>query len=210
MSKLPEASHPCVSRVIDPPGDGNCGFNCVRYVIKKTSPNPIYQAMAGAYQVRLDLIEELESCREWYEQTTGKSYSTLMKTLEMNSPHDLLRNHIQWLSTWKHGHMLANAYRRPVIFISKETRDGNFTIIPDFHHFQPVEPLVMAHVDDCHWMQVEFPAQAPFSPYLPVSLSQFHQNKGEPSEIEASWLGGLRKHFEWGQVIFRGPIYGHS
>ena len=102
--------------------------------------------------------------------------------------------------------MLANAYKRPVIFISKETQDGNFTIIPDFHHFQPVERIVMAQVDDCHWMQVQFPLNAPFSPYPPVSLSRFHQNKGEPSAIEASWLGGLRKHFEWGQVIFRGQI----
>ena len=125
-----------------------------------------------------------------------------MKTLELSGPHDIPRNSRQWLNLWKHGHMLENAYWRPVIFLSKSHRDGNFTILPDFHPFRDVVPLVLAHVNDCHWMLVRFPSSAPYSPYPPVMMSRYFQDQTEGHDHSEGWMEGLKMHFICGKMVF--------
>ncbi|EHS63106.1 uncharacterized protein PGTG_21436 [Puccinia graminis f. sp. tritici CRL 75-36-700-3] len=72
-NELPAWVQKHVQSVYDPPGDGNCGYSCVARHMALEKPESLYAKTNGWYQVRQDLINELDNNKAHWTRRFGSN-----------------------------------------------------------------------------------------------------------------------------------------
>jgi hypothetical protein len=144
-SKIPTYLHKYVKNLFDPLGNGNCGFWCIAKALGYNDD--------GWLQVRNKMVEEVAGNIEAYTRMQGgkQSVKTIINKIKAKS----LKTKImkgKWLDKLLHGHILANAYVRPIIFISLITCTTFLPLRLGPQDSKNPEPIYLLHVNKNHWV----------------------------------------------------------
>jgi hypothetical protein len=146
------------------------------------------------------LVEEVAGNIEAYPRMKGGK--TPVKTIINNIKAKSLKTKItkqKWLDKLLHGHILANAYVRPIIFISLIDCITFLPLRLGPGHSKNPEPIYLLHVNKNHWVLANLegedgikPIPPPFlvpklisrsaqawSPFLKKGLELFEQEKND-------------------------------
>ncbi|KAI9616649.1 hypothetical protein H4Q26_011049 [Puccinia striiformis f. sp. tritici PST-130] len=115
----------------DSPGDGNCGFRCVAQALASEQPESAYAKQDGWFQVRTDLIQELHANKaHWTGRLGGPSeIKRVIESLTVD-PQATSVPSGKWMSKLDLGPIVANAYNRPVVFLTSGANAGSSTYLP--------------------------------------------------------------------------------
>jgi len=148
----------------------------------------------GWYEVRLALAEELESHESDYtSRFRGKTaFKRALLKIQVESKTGRVGLD-KWMNRADCEQVIPNAYGRPLIFLG----DSHVTYLPNRVPPQTKGdywPIVLAFVDDNHWVAVELQevdGKIPFPPYMKG------WNKPHLTEPQAlAWADGLADSFQ--------------
>ncbi|KAI7936488.1 hypothetical protein MJO29_015791 [Puccinia striiformis f. sp. tritici] len=177
--QIPPDLQPYITQVFDPTADGNCGFRCIARVLGYKED--------GWFQVRQELLKEATNHLAAYSKLQGgeETMKSILKNLEVKSKKT--RTSVdKWLNKMVHGQMIANAYKRPVIFLS----------IADCNTFLPLradpskrcEPIYLLHVNGNHWILALAQGKDGVKPIPPPVMASRIATK-----IAKTWLSHVQK-----------------
>ncbi|KNE97965.1 hypothetical protein PSTG_08642 [Puccinia striiformis f. sp. tritici PST-78] len=177
--QIPPNLQPYITQVFDPTADGNCGFCCIARALGYKED--------GWFQVRQELLKEATDHQAAYSKLQGgeETMESIIKNLEVKSKKTRISGD-KWLDKMAHGQMLANAYKRPVIFL----------LISDCNTFLPLragpseqcEPIYLLHVNGNHWILALVQGKDGVKPVPPPVLATRMTTK-----IAKSWLSHIQK-----------------
>jgi len=182
--------------IYDPPAYGNCGFHAVA---KLLSLEDSRYAQDGWFRVRQDLLAHLGANEAHYKTAFGETDFAKIRH-QLDIPLDarkVTRDH--WLSKLDHGLLMANTYRRPIIFHSRNS--FSHTFLPDLCPFNPAGPpsLSLLYLPrNTHWVAVQMlPALYPM-PKPDVSwMQRKEKRKGTTlGDWAVTWLEAFQPQFD--------------
>jgi hypothetical protein len=176
--------------VYNPEGDGNCGYACVAHALAAERPESPYAKANGWYQVRLDMLVEMESNRlHWTRKLGGPAeFDKAYQRIHMDGP-KFAAPHSKWMSRLDAGPILANTYNRPFVFVTNDQAAGCMTFIPATipPGAKPLGPIFLALINNNHWIHLIMKRTlVPFPPPHIPRLFHKYPSAGWLSCIEPS------------------------
>lgn len=146
-------------------------------------PEGPYAKANGWYQVRKDVLEEMEKNKaHWTRYLGGPSeFDRAYGRVQVTDPRGSVPMN-KWMSKLDVGPILANAYNRPFVFLSRTGGSTTYipaTVPPDP---KPLPALFLSFFNDNHWIRV-IVKRTPTIPFpLPKVSRLFHKSPA------AAWL----------------------
>ncbi|KAI7962234.1 hypothetical protein MJO28_000328 [Puccinia striiformis f. sp. tritici] len=169
----------------DAPGDGNCGFRCVAQALASEQPESAYAKQDGWFQVRTDLIQELHANKaHWTGRLGGPSeIKRVIESLTVD-PQATSVPSGKWMSKLDLGPIVANAYNRPVVFLTSGANAGASTYLPSTKapDSKVFGAIFLLFICGNHWNLVNL--KRGIIPYPPPVCLPRH-TRGKPVEL---WL----------------------
>ena len=148
IDEFPCEIHEYIQDIIDVKADGNCGYRAIAALLGKNED--------AWPQIRVDLIRELQSCREEYVQLFGSDerVTDLLQSLYVDNIHGVSLD--KWMVMPDMGYIIATKYN--VVFIHLSAL-GWMTFFP----LRGRPPLSLSNhriisigfVHNCHFVQVK-------------------------------------------------------
>ncbi|POW01657.1 hypothetical protein PSTT_12334 [Puccinia striiformis] len=151
-----------VRALFNPKGDGHCGYRCLAKVLGYEHD--------GWFRVRQEISQEAESNRSAYLRVLGGEIAMNMivagiLVAEITDPIPPEK----WLNKKDHGQMIANAYGRPVVFLSLESCTSFFpTRLGPNDSTSVSDPVYLLHVSGNHWVLADVQDVNGMKPITPV------------------------------------------
>ncbi|POW10035.1 hypothetical protein PSHT_08996 [Puccinia striiformis] len=168
----------------DAPGDG-CGFRCVAQALASEQPESAYAKQDGWFQVRTDLIQELHANKaHWTGRLGGPSeIKRVIESLTVD-PQATSVPSGKWMSKLDLGPIVANAYNRPVVFLTSGANAGASTYLPSTKapDSKVFGAIFLLFICGNHWNLVNL--KRGIIPYPPPVCLPRH-TRGKPVEL---WL----------------------
>ena len=166
-----------MNTIHNPLGDGNCGYRALAQgLLDSGEDQDLYGGDKGWMQVRADLLTELESNREVYVRMLGGEAGVvgIQKMLELTEEQRASAvPKGKWYSKLDMGQLTANAYQRPICFLS---RTGSSAFLPLFqgpdHPKSCIDPLFLCLVHGNHWILLNVAESNGTQPIPPVSRTR--------------------------------------
>ncbi|EHS64077.1 uncharacterized protein PGTG_22034 [Puccinia graminis f. sp. tritici CRL 75-36-700-3] len=153
-NELPAWVQKHVQSTYDPPGDGNCGYSCVARHMALEKPESLYAKTNGWSQVRQDLLNELDNNKAHWTRRFGSEneYKRARESLVVD-PNSTSVPYSKWMERLDMGPVLANAYNRPIVFLSADVNIGCITNLPSSKDPdpKPMGPILIAFTRGNHW-----------------------------------------------------------
>ncbi|KNE90708.1 hypothetical protein PSTG_15859 [Puccinia striiformis f. sp. tritici PST-78] len=147
--QVPRHLRDMVQDIFNPRGDGNCGFRCVAKALGYGN-----DGSDGFLRVRQEMMAEIEGHRTTYLKLQGgeEEVSKIIKGLTME-PSETSVPPAKWLNKMSHGQILANAYSRPIVFLSIISSNSflPLRVPPPPKDAANPGPLYLLHVNGNHW-----------------------------------------------------------
>ncbi|KAA1114533.1 hypothetical protein PGT21_012890 [Puccinia graminis f. sp. tritici] len=157
-------------------------------------PESLYAKTNGWYHVRQDLIHELDFNKIHWTRRFGSDdeYKRVRESLvvEANSisvPYD------KWMERLDMGPVLANAYNRPIVFISDDVKIGCITNLPSLKDPdpKPLGPILIAFTRGNHWELV-----IPKRGLIPIPPLSFSFRTRLENASMAQWLTAIQPNVD--------------
>ncbi|POW16124.1 hypothetical protein PSTT_01562 [Puccinia striiformis] len=149
IAVVPRHLRDMVQDIFNPRGDGNCGFRCVAKALGYGN-----DGSDGFLRVRQEMMAEIEGHRTTYLKLQGgeEEVSKIIKGLTME-PSETSVPPAKWLNKMSHGQILANAYSRPIVFLSIISSNSflPLRVPPPPKDAANPGPLYLLHVNGNHW-----------------------------------------------------------
>jgi hypothetical protein len=158
-----------VKSIFDPCADGNCGFQCIARALGYDKD--------GWLLVRNKILQQVSQNKPVYSKLQGKKKSInkiigglVVASLKAKIGKD------QWLNKLLHGHILANLYWQPIIFIGLT---GSALFLPLQLGPGPSnsDPIYLLHINSNHWVLADIEEEEGVSPIPPAFLVAKHTHK---------------------------------
>ncbi|PLW38489.1 hypothetical protein PCANC_12506 [Puccinia coronata f. sp. avenae] len=173
FSEMPVSLQKYVTHFFNPIGNGNCGFCCIAKALGYKDN--------GWLRVRNEMVEELTQNISTYYPLQGgeQAVRTIINRIKAKT----LKTKItmaKWLDKLLHGHVLSNAYGRPIIFISKKESLTFFPLRFLPSHSGNHNPIYLVHSNGTHWILANLEAEdgiKPIPPPMVVPRSSHENNQ---------------------------------
>lgn len=161
-----------IEEVKDVEGDGHCGFRAIALAIGREEEDHM--------SIRQDLLQDLNKNPTIYTEavlgwTPEEAHARLNTTLE-----NVLHDRSLWLCMPFSGTHIAQCYQRPFIFYSLSLCS---TFFPLCNPSNNLDPIVIAMIDDIHYVQLRLDWTTPHTP-LPTIWKPWQRYHEESA---ASW-----------------------
>ncbi|KAA1081271.1 hypothetical protein PGT21_032748 [Puccinia graminis f. sp. tritici] len=117
-------------------------------------PESLYAKTNGWYQVRQDLINELDNNKAHWTRRFGSNdeYKRARESLVVD-PNSTSVPYSKWMERLDMGPVLADAYNRPIVFLSANVNIGCITNLPSSKDPEPkpMGPILIAFTRGNHW-----------------------------------------------------------
>ncbi|POW16997.1 hypothetical protein PSTT_00857 [Puccinia striiformis] len=180
ISQIPKHIQQHIKDVFDPTADGNCGFRCLA--------RSLGYAEDGWRKVRKELTKEATDHKGVYLKLQGgeESMNRIIESLEESSKSPITTS--QWLNKMNHGQIIANTYRRPIIFISNECSNTFLPLRLGPSVKLGCEPVYLLHVNGNHWVLANVEGKDGVKPIPPPVLAS-----RVTSKTAKNWLSHLKE-----------------
>ncbi|EFP81371.2 uncharacterized protein PGTG_06992 [Puccinia graminis f. sp. tritici CRL 75-36-700-3] len=176
----------------NPPGYGNCGYSCIAHVLAGEKPESPYSKPDGWLHVRRDLLHELhQDPAHWSRKFGGdKQLKLVCESLEVPEG----STHVpcsKWLARLEMGPVIANAYNRPIVFVTGDVLAGCITNLPTLHPPppKPLGPIFLAFTGGNHWELVV--GKQGLLPIPPPTLP-----RRQPNILLAQWVQAIQSNID--------------
>lgn len=140
---------PFITNATDVPGLGLCLFAAVAVSLGRSADD--------APKIREEMHAEVSSRSEWYQENIPEMVPryNFQKIIEILERKELTAPRNLWFPMPGGGMIIANTYKRPVIFYSPYDPMSRIAF-PHFSAFDPeIPPIVLGFVANCHFVSLQ-------------------------------------------------------
>jgi hypothetical protein len=193
FSEMPVSLQKYVTHFFDPIGDCNCGFRCIAKALGYKDN--------GWLRVRNEMVKELtQNILTYYPLQGGEqAVRTIINRIKAKT----LKTKItmaKWLNKLLHGHVLSNAYGRPIKFISKKESLTFFPLRVLPSDSGNHDPIYLVHSNGTHRILANVEAEDGIKPIPPPMVVP----RSSLVHLFAKWHGTLQPGTS--VLILRSPL----
>jgi hypothetical protein len=163
-------------------------------------PESLYAKTDGWYQVRQDLINELNNNKAHWTRRLGSEgeYKRARESLVVAKDSTSVP-YSKWMERLAMGPVLANTCNRPIVFLSAKVNIGCITNLPSSKDPdpKPMGPILIAFTRGNHWELV-----IPKRGLIPIPPLAFQLRTRQENASMAQWLTAIQPNIDlYNQLI---------